>query len=163
MPIAAGENVENREYINWIESVSRSMQATFPQIPSGSCPYFVYRLTRRLFERLPSDVANATLTLLPDDALLADQRIKLGQAAERAPDLSIGYPSLVEQARNSLLEPATAELHPDTFERIVDFYLWEMSQHLPTEINQRIADNLPVDLRCRLSVSSGDAEGAKVA
>jgi hypothetical protein len=122
------------------------------------------RLSRVILERLPPDVALSLVELLPDAIALPELEYEeLQLAAVIQPDLTIGYPELVEQASRSFRsETLELELEPDFFERLVDFFLWSFAQEFSPELKVRISENLPVDLRTRMNLYSGHAEEAKV-
>lgn len=153
----------NQRSVNWVEQISRSLAATFPSFGVRNSEYLTVRLSQRLLERLPPDVANALLELLPE-AVGGDDSdsVCLRRSAAQQPELSIGYPDLVELAQRSLIEPLSI-LEDEFFERVVDYFLWEFAQQLSPDLKYRISENLPVDLRTRMNLYSGHVEESKVA
>lgn len=126
--------------------------------------YMTVRLSRVLLERLPPDIGFELMDMLPESLCLRDPEWdELKNAAASEPDLTLGYQDLVETAEHSLMEPMSAPSSPDFFQRAVDFFLWAFAMELGLELKERIAGNLPVDLRTRMNLFSGFAEEAKVA
>jgi hypothetical protein len=154
--------------INWLEETSRSLEATFPALRASNCLYMTTRLSRTLMERLPPDIGIVLLELLPETLILNEIEFDaLRVAANQLPDLSIGYPELVEIAERSLVEPIVLPSDPvlaeNFFARVTDYFLWAIAQEFSPELKHRISENLPVDLRTRMNLYSGHVEQSKVA
>lgn len=152
--------------INWLEDTSRSLSASFPALGQSDSVYMTHRMSRLILDRLPSDVAYALLSLLPEADEFSD-REDLYLAADRAPDLSIGYSAFVESAAHSIHQ-ATDEMlsivpEQEFLEKVTDYFLWAFAQELPPELKQQILQHLPVDLRNRMNLYSSHADDSKVA
>lgn len=150
--------------INWIEDTGRSLQGAFPSLRAVNSQYMTTRLCRTLLERLPQDVGTTLLAMLPDSVGLSDlEYAALCEATKQAPELSIGYPDLIEIAMRSLIEPIELPQDAEFFAHVVDYFLWAFAQEFPPEIKDRISENLPIDLRSRMNLYSGHVEESKVA
>jgi hypothetical protein len=159
----------NKRSLNWINSAGRSLAAAFPELYSDDCLYLTERVCSVLLQRLPPDVSLSLIALLPENHdLPAQQYTKLLIAARQEPDLSIGYPAMVDQVIRSVHEPKDLHarqemLQPDYFNRVTDYVLWAFATEIPSDLKVKLSDHLPVDIRTRMNLYSGQSEEAKVA
>ena len=150
--------------INWIDDTSRSLQAAFPSLRAVNSLYLTKRLCRIILDRLPPEVGTELMVMLPESNSLNDFECEaLWKAVKQGPELSIGYPDLLEAAERSMLEPIELPPDPEFFNHVVDYLLWSFAQEFPPEVKHRISENLPVDLKTRMNLYSGPVEGSKVA
>lgn len=152
--------------INWVEQSAQSLHGSFRRLGPKNSRYMTHRMSRILLERLPNELALQLLELLPSALWLREPAYaELYAAAASQTDLTLGYRDFVETAERSILEALPTFENPlddQFFERVVDSFLWSVAQEIPVELKQRLANNLPTEIRSRMNLFCGMAEEAKV-
>ena len=151
---------------NWFESTCRSLRASVPEA-SETANYVTVRLAMLLLGRLPQELAQEVLSLLPDEA-----RAWFRARRELPPDQSISFPAFVEISRyllglSDLLDSPKYSESEEEYDALcshmAEAFLWAFAQELPTDLKDRIAHHLPADLRCRMNLYSRFSDSEKVA
>lgn len=153
--------------MNWLETAERSIQYSVPEAPDCAL-HVADRLSSLLLSRLPDEISNELLGLLPESV----DRSALHVPEKHDADRSIGYPAFVELTRHllgltELLDmPKYSEseaLYGELCDHVTEAYLWAVAQDLPLHLKARMKDHLPTDLRCRMNLNSGYSQSDKVA
>lgn len=149
--------------IHWFEHTRRSISSQFPNTRPND-GYLVERLSALFLERLPPEVAQGVLALLPEGSIVEHYN-HLTVSANAPTNSSIGYPDFIEKTAQVLgiSEKPIEWLHEALPRKIADFFLWTVVQDFPAELKSRIIENLPLELKSRMNLYAAFAEEAKVA
>ncbi len=153
----------NERAIDWLSHAAVSIQVR-ERITSASAQYIVGRLSSLLLDRLPPELANQMLKILPKE--VAATHHHLHARARAAADRSIGYTAFVDAASYAagVCDEKRCDEEGDVFYRkLADAYLWAVAQELPPELKAEFVRFLPLDLRARMNIYSAVSEDAKVA
>ncbi|HUP58690.1 MAG TPA: hypothetical protein VM598_14625 [Bdellovibrionota bacterium] len=153
--------------IDWFDHAISSVSRHEREL-GDSAPYIVERLTTVLLERLPSDLSNRMLRMLPREVALSHEA--LHRPADSAGDRTIGYVAFVAAAHDAigvcegkLAEHARSDDGDAFCRKIVDAFLWAVAQELPADMKAAFVGSLPGELRSRMNIYSDVAEGSQVA
>lgn len=155
--------------VNWLEHTAASIIHNFPEMKQASVQ-ITDRLSSLLLERLPAQLGQELLELLPK-SVLDHCSDALKSSANSDSDRSIGYPDFVQRAELTLgcLQYSPREYSPGQYsygqlsEKIVDAFLWAIASDLPPDLKFRMSEDLPIDLRSRMDLYSAHSDDSKVA
>jgi hypothetical protein len=142
--------------INWLESTSRSVSSHFPKVGEKNARYIADRLSILLLERLKPETAKELVAVLPEGVSQS-----LEDVASSPVDHLVGYPDFVDLVSRSFFSGSIA--FTDSSEAIADFFLWAIAQEITPDLKWKLIQELPVDLRCRMNLYTGDTDDSKVA
>jgi hypothetical protein len=142
--------------INWLENTSRSVSSHFPKVGEKNAKYIADRLSILLLERLKPETANELIAVLPEGVSEGLERY-----AGSAADHLVGYPDFVDLVSRSFFSGSIA--FTDSSEAIADFFLWSVAKEITPDLKWKLIQELPVDLRSRMNLYTGDNEDSKVA
>jgi hypothetical protein len=124
-------------------------------------------LSTLLLERLPSEISQALLELLPEHDFSG-----LHRAAECRAETSIGYYDFVQKAATAVgvmgieIERKNPPEETDLWkfsEKLVDSFLWSVAQEFPPELKAKMITHLPAELRHRMDLNLAHSDDSKVA
>ncbi|MGZ3687203.1 MAG: hypothetical protein ACXVBW_02810 [Bdellovibrionota bacterium] len=149
-----------RRQINWLEHTSRSVGSKFPETRHCS-QYVTSRLAALLLERLPSEIAEEMLELLPEDAL-GIESLRVSASIDWNP--SIGFTDFVRRSETSLgVSEISEELIDRVSQEVAEAFLWAVAQEMPVEIKQLLHQALPSEIRLRMNLNTASSEDSRVA
>lgn len=147
--------------INWIENTGRSLSAQLRNI-AACAPALAYSMSELLLKRLPEDIRETLVGLLPEGASHPDVRGRLDEGLHYADFLHHACETICEHCPELSGDMKNATLD-SLAERAVDAFLWTVAQEFPVELKTRIAHALPVEMTSRMNLYSGWSEESKVA
>lgn len=153
----------NDRNINWL---AETTQFIYSDAPDAACcaEYVAERLAALFLERLPPELGSELLALLPAHELRG-RSSDLGESASSGRNSSIGFTDFVERARQALgcFRAVDLDLEPDLPRRVAEIFLWSLAHPLPAGFKERIAANLPAEIRFRMNLASDASAGSRVA
>jgi hypothetical protein len=146
--------------VDWIRDSEKSLSNRLSRHPGKEqmpIQRICARLASLLLERLPSNLAQEMLAMLPNDQ--QENLHALHQSAKAETDASIGYPTFVEHAASALGKTESDE----TIREIADAFLWGVVEELPGDFKARLTEVLPAELKSRMDLFSERENESKVA
>lgn len=151
---------KNMRPVDWLRDSEKTISNRLSGHP-GRARFRISRVSERLaallLERLPADLADQMMSMLPEDKRLALDSLQ--QSARSASDASIGYPTFIERAAHAL----GMNENEETIREITDAFLWGVVEEVPGDFKARLSEVLPAELRSRMDLYSERENESKVA
>lgn len=145
--------------INWLDNTSRSLKAMVHD--TAFCSEELTELMAKLLlEELPLELHQSMIDLLPEDSRAAFQKFEKHSEAIR----DKGYEKFVRKASALIYKRCEhAQLDKRLSQRIIENFLWLVTEEIPPDLKTQMAEFLPPRLRNRMNLRTGTTEEDKVA
>jgi hypothetical protein len=146
--------------VDWIRDSEKSISNRLSKHPNKDqfrLSHISERMAALLLERLPSDLAQQMIAMLPEDKQAALK--SLHQSAGSKSDQSIGYPTFIERAAQAI----GLQENDETIREITDAFLWGVVEEVPGDFKVRLTEVLPAELKSRMDLYSERENESKVA
>lgn len=159
--------------VNWLEHTSHVLSSFLTEtgdFPESSLnpELLVERLSCLLLQRLPQEVGQEILDLLPSDPEGYQLRM-LRESIRPGNDASIGYLSFIEKVEITLgckeIDPSPdgGYRQPTLISKIADRFLWAFAREFPAELKSKLESCLPSELRHRMDLRCAVSDESMVA